>query len=68
MLIRDTKDIACADFSELAGLKPKSDAANFMKNVTHYLLSKEGALTDFPEGLQALALTSNGNEAIKMLL
>ena len=41
---------------------------DFMKNVMHSFLSKEGAFTDFPEGLQALALTSSGHEKLNILL
>ena len=46
----------------------RSDAANLMKNVMNSFPSKKGTLTDFPEGLHALALTFNGHEALNILL
>ena len=68
VFIRDEKDITKTDFSETASLLPNSDTTNFMKNVMHSFLSKEGAFTDFLEGPQALSLTSNDRKALHMLL
>ena len=61
------KDVTCDQSSEPPGLQNK-DSTNFMKNVTHAFLSKEGVFTDFTEGLKALSLTSNGHELLNMLL
>ena len=39
-----------------------------MKNVIHSFLSKESVFTDFREGLNELALTSNGHYVLNVLL
>ena len=51
VFVRDLKGMSRTNFSGLASILPNSDAANFMKNVVHSFLSKEGVLADFPEGL-----------------
>ena len=68
VFIRNVKDTTRTNFSEPDGLLPNSDASNFMKYVMFSFLSKEGVLTDFPEGLQALALTRNGHESLNTVL
>ena len=65
--MRDIKLIKPQNVSKPDGSRQKSDASNFMKNITHSFLSKERVLTDFLEGLQALALTSNGSKDLNMI-
>ena len=68
VFLRDLKRIISNHRNAPTVLKPKSDDSNFMKNVMNSLISKEGVFTDFPEGPQALALTSNGHEVLNILL
>ena len=68
MFIRSVHDIASEAHSEPAGIVHASDVANLMKNVMHSFLSKEGFFTDFPEGMNALALASNGFEVLNVSL
>ena len=68
MFIRSVNDITSKVHSELAGIVCASNVANLMKNATHSILPKEGVFTDFPEGMNALELTSNRYELLNVLL
>ena len=68
VFVRSVSEITSDVHSEPAGIARTSDVANLMKNAMHSFLSKEGVFTDFPEGLNALALTSNGHEALNVSL
>ena len=68
VFIRSVNDITIEVHIEPAGIVCASDVANLMKNVMHSFLSKEGVFTDFPEGMNALALASNGFEVLNVSL
>ena len=68
MFVRSVSEITRDVYSEPARIAYTSDVANLMKNIMHSFLSKEGVFTDLPEGLNALALTSNGYKVLNVLL
>ena len=68
MFVNSVHDIASEVHSKPPDIVCTPDVANLMKNVMHSFLSKEGFFTDFPEGMNALALASNGFEVLNVSL
>ena len=58
------------NFSEPAGinLDHKKDAHNYLHNIIHSFLSKEGVFTNFAEGREALSRTPDGYKVLNILL
>ena len=69
-MIREPETIDQDNFSEPTGinLDRKKDVHNYLRNIIHSFLSKEGVFTNFTEGREALSRTPDGYKVLNILL